>query len=66
MAVREEGAEKPSFVGIGRRLLEEEGFKGLYRGVLPRVANVMLWGTCMVSAYEFLKRTCALPPEALP
>ena len=23
----------------------------------------MLWGTMMVSTYEFLKRTCALPPE---
>jgi solute carrier family 25 protein 44 len=47
-----------------RELLLEEGPRGLLRGVVPRMASSCLWGTCMVSAYEFLKRICALPePE---
>lgn len=44
-----------------RHLLAEEGATGLLKGVLPRMANSALWGTCMVSAYEFLKRLCQIP-----
>jgi Mitochondrial carrier protein len=41
------------------RLRRREGLRGFWRGSLPRMANAALWGTCMVSAYEFLKRVCA-------
>ncbi|WIA32004.1 hypothetical protein OEZ86_002857 [Tetradesmus obliquus] len=55
----------PSWGAVLRELLLEEGPRGLLRGVVPRMAASCLWGTCMVSAYEFLKRICALPePEA--
>lgn len=40
-------------------IMRQEGLAGFMRGALPRAANSMLWGTTMVSAYEFLKRTCA-------
>ncbi|KAF6265949.1 putative mitochondrial carrier protein [Scenedesmus sp. NREL 46B-D3] len=51
----------PSWGGVLRELLLEEGPRGLLRGVGPRMASSCLWGTCMVSAYEFLKSICALP-----
>jgi hypothetical protein len=37
--------------------------RGLLRGVAPRMASSAMWGTAMVSVYEFLKRLCALPPQ---
>ena len=43
------------------QLIQQDGVAGLWRGVGPRMISAMLWGTCMVSAYEFLKRTCAVP-----
>jgi solute carrier family 25 protein 44 len=54
----------PSWGAVLRELLVEEGPRGLLRGVVPRMASSCLWGTCMVSAYEFLKRICALPDAA--
>ena len=47
-------------LNIVRRLYRREGLQGFWRGSLPRMANAALWGTCMVSTYEFLKRTCAI------
>ena len=43
------------------QLVLEDGVTGLWRGVGPRMLSAMLWGTCMVSAYEFLKRMSATP-----
>ena len=40
-----------------------EGVKGFWRGAVPRVANVALWGTCMVTTYEVLKRLCVRDDE---
>lgn len=37
-------------------ILREDGWRGMFRGAVPRMANAALWGTCMVSTYEFLKR----------
>lgn len=50
--------------GVVAHLAREEGLAGFYRGVAPRMLNTAIWGTSMVSAYEFLKRLCVLPPEA--
>ncbi|KAK9864247.1 hypothetical protein WJX84_002434 [Apatococcus fuscideae] len=64
VAERKAGGAKPSFSAIARKLIADEGARGLLKGVAPRMASTALWGTCMVSAYEFLKRLCALPePE---
>lgn len=53
------GAEEAGFRSILGRIWQEGGVTGLFRGSVPRCINAALWGTCMVSAYEFLKRICA-------
>ncbi len=52
----------PTCAAAGK-LIAEDGWTGLWRGIAPRCLSAMLWGTMMVSTYEFLKRTCALPAE---
>ena len=52
----------PSAASVVRQLLREDGFRGLFRGLGPRTASVALWGTCMVNAYEALKRAAATKP----
>ena len=49
----------PTWGFILRELRAEEGVRGLMRGVAPRMASSAMWGTAMVSVYEFLKRLCA-------
>eukprot|EP00238_Polyblepharides_amylifera_P001793 CAMPEP_0196572728 /NCGR_PEP_ID=MMETSP1081-20130531/2717_1 /TAXON_ID=36882 /ORGANISM="Pyramimonas amylifera, Strain CCMP720" /LENGTH=345 /DNA_ID=CAMNT_0041890141 /DNA_START=45 /DNA_END=1082 /DNA_ORIENTATION=+ len=55
---------KPSLRGITEELLRSQGFRGLYRGVGPRMLNTALWATCMVSSYEFLKRVSMKTQQA--
>lgn len=52
----EPGKPRPTFRSIAVRLLRDEGVAGFLRGVGPRVTSTMLWGTCMVQAFELLKR----------
>jgi len=54
------GGAVPSVRQVLRDLLAEEGPRGLLRGVAPRMASSACWGTAMVSAYNFLKRICAV------
>lgn len=49
VAEREAGGQRPTFLLTARQLLREDGPKGLLRGLLPRMVNVSLWGTAMVS-----------------
>lgn len=51
-----EDGKRPTFLGTVRRIIQQDGIKGFTRGMIPRIANVAMWGTSMVSAYEFLKR----------
>lgn len=64
VASRLSGGPAPSFLSVGRQLIAEEGPKGLLRGVAPRVMSTGMWGTCMVTTYEFLKRVCVKPEFA--
>jgi solute carrier family 25, member 44 len=66
VAERKEGAQRPTVTTVAKQLLAEDGPRGFFRGLLPRMANVVLWGTCMVNAYEFLKRFCVLPEPPAP
>ena len=50
-------------LGGAGQLIQQDGVRGLWRGVGPRMLSAMLWGTCMVSTYEFLKRSCVRPLE---
>ncbi|KAK3262060.1 hypothetical protein CYMTET_29064, partial [Cymbomonas tetramitiformis] len=61
VAAHKPGGTPQTFSSIAKDLIAAEGVMGLYRGVLPRMMNVSIWGTCMVSAYEFLKRICVMP-----
>ena len=47
---------KPTIMSTIRELVKEEGIHGFMRGVVPRMMSTALWGTAMVTAYEFLKR----------
>ena len=55
---------KPTWRGTAASLLRAEGPSGFLRGVAPRMVSTSIWGTAMVTTYEFLKRLCVLPdPE---
>ncbi|KAH9620387.1 hypothetical protein KSS87_018656 [Heliosperma pusillum] len=41
-----------------KKLMAEEGWKGLYRGLGPRFFSMSAWGTSMILGYEYLKRLC--------
>jgi solute carrier family 25 protein 44 len=56
------GAAAPTWRGVARQLLKSDGVPGLWRGVAPRIVSTVIWGTAMVTTYEFLKRLCTLPP----
>ncbi|XP_057522098.1 uncharacterized protein LOC130802187 isoform X2 [Amaranthus tricolor] len=46
-------------VRVVKKLVADEGWKGLYRGLGPRFFSMSAWGTSMILAYEYLKRLCA-------
>eukprot|EP00897_Mesotaenium_endlicherianum_P006687 jgi/Mesen1/6046/ME000308S05239 len=50
------GDSRPRVSQVVRELYAREGVKGFYRGLGPRWASMALWGTCMITTYEFLKR----------
>lgn len=58
--------ERATVASTARELFKEEGVRGFYRGLGPRWASMALWGTCMITTYEFLKRLSvkAEPEEA--
>ena len=53
----------PSWRVVLLQLLSDQGVGGLWRGVIPRMMSSAMWGTAMVSTYEFLKRSCLLPED---
>ncbi|PIA57691.1 hypothetical protein AQUCO_00600427v1 [Aquilegia coerulea] len=44
---------------VVKKLIVDDGWKGLYRGLGPRFFSMSAWGTSMITAYEYLKRVCA-------
>ena len=54
------GGETHTFVSTARALYLEHGASGFLRGVRPRMTSVSIWGTTMVTAYEFLKRLASV------
>ncbi|KAJ4707259.1 Solute carrier family 25 member 44 [Melia azedarach] len=51
--------KRPSARLVVKKLISEDGWKGLYRGLGPRFFSMSAWGTSMILAYEYLKRLCA-------
>ncbi|XP_061355149.1 uncharacterized protein LOC133299681 isoform X1 [Gastrolobium bilobum] len=56
------GLEKRSSVKqVVKDLINEDGWKGLYRGLGPRFFSMSAWGTSMILTYEYLsKNSCFL------
>ncbi|GBF92603.1 mitochondrial carrier protein [Raphidocelis subcapitata] len=52
-----------SWTGLLRELLREEGPRGLWRGLAPRVASSSIFGVAMTTTYQALKRWCAVEPQ---
>ncbi|XP_078179836.1 mitochondrial substrate carrier family protein isoform X1 [Carex rostrata] len=48
---------------VVKRLIEEDGWKGFYRGLGPRFFSMSAWGTSMIVSYEYLKRLCSKTDE---
>lgn len=54
---------RPTWRSIASNLFKTDGLSGFFRGVVPRMISTSIWGTAMVTTYEFLKRMCALEEE---
>ena len=52
-----------TFWSTAAELYREHGGYGFFRGVRPRMTSVSIWGTTMVTTYEFLKRTSKIDAE---
>ncbi|XP_039126836.1 solute carrier family 25 member 44-like [Dioscorea cayenensis subsp. rotundata] len=50
------GTGRPSVWKTTKVLLQEDGWRGFYRGFGPRFLNMSLWGTSMIVTYELIKR----------
>ena len=57
------GGEAHTFSSTARALYREHGAAGFLRGVRPRMTSVSIWGTTMVTTYEFLKRLASNAEE---
>ncbi|KAG0576786.1 hypothetical protein KC19_5G107600 [Ceratodon purpureus] len=49
-----EGDGRPTIKQTVKKLLKEEGWRGFYKGLGPRFFSMSLWGTSMITTYEFL------------
>lgn len=56
------GGDAHTFSSTARELYREHGAAGFLRGVRPRMTSVSIWGTTMVTTYEFLKRLASAEP----
>jgi len=56
--------EGSAALAVLRRVLAEEGVRGLWKGVLPRMAMLVPQGALSVSAYELVKRMAQKPQLA--
>jgi len=41
---------------VVKDLIAEDGWKGVYRGLGPRLFSTSAWGTSMILAYEYLSK----------
>ena len=58
-------ARQHTFTSTARALYNEHGAMGFLRGVRPRMTSVAIWGTTMVTTYEFLKRSSRIDEDKL-
>ena len=58
------GNGRPSVMKTTRLLLDEDAWRGFYRGFGPRFLNMSLWGTSMIVTYELISRPFFSKPIA--
>ena len=58
------GGQRHTFMSTAGELYKEHGARGFLRGVRPRMMSVAIWGTTMVTTYEFLKRTSRIDSDS--
>jgi solute carrier family 25 protein 44 len=51
-----EGGGRPTIKQTVKQLLRDDGWWGFYKGVGPRFLSMSLWGTSMITTYEFLSK----------
>jgi len=47
---------KSSIKQVAKDLINEDGWKGFYRGFGPRFFSMSAWGTSMILTYEYLSK----------
>lgn len=52
--IESKAGSRPTIGGTVKQLLNEDGWRGFYRGLGPRFLSMSLWGTSMIVTYEFL------------
>ena len=57
------GGERYTLSSTVRSLYQEHGALGFFRGVRPRMVSVSIWGTTMVTVYEYTKRLARIEQE---
>lgn len=60
-----EGDGNPTMKQTVKKLLKEEGWRGFYKGLGPRFFSMSLWGTSMITTYEFLSTLLTYLPTFL-
>ncbi|XP_013394192.1 calcium-binding mitochondrial carrier protein SCaMC-1-A isoform X2 [Lingula anatina] len=50
------GGKKDSWIGLGRTIVKEEGFLGLYRGIIPNFAKVLPAVSISYVTYEHVRK----------
>lgn len=51
---------KQNAVQVVKKLIADDGWQGLYRGLGPRFFSMSAWGTSMILAYEYLSMVATL------
>ncbi|KAL6551622.1 hypothetical protein OROGR_007776 [Orobanche gracilis] len=58
--------KRPTARQVVKKLIADDGWSGLYRGLGPRFFSMSAWGTSMILAYEYLKHLCAIDETTKP
>ncbi|RVW97967.1 hypothetical protein CK203_029049 [Vitis vinifera] len=64
--VLEHEGRKTTTKQVVKGLIADDGWKGLYRGLGPRLFSMSAWGTSMILAYEYLSRTLFFSLDFMP
>ena len=55
--------KRPGVYGVGRDIVKSEGWRGLTRGLLPRLGRIPVSCSIMVGSFELVKRALRVEEE---